>query len=179
LKQVPNVLSIARLLSAFVLPFLPPLSVPFIGLCAFGVCSDMLDGFLARRLNLQSDAGARLDSTADLLFTLSVMVSLFAGSLLPPWTLIAACAVALVRVLSLLIGLLKFHALASIHTYLNKAAGFALSLIPFFCLLPARNGFLIAATILASLSAAEELLIILFSDTLDRDRTGFFPLPKP
>lgn len=179
MKQPPNALSFARLLAALVLPFLAPLSAPFIALYIFGLFSDMLDGVLARRLNLQSDAGARLDSAADFFFALSAMVSLFAARLLPSWTLSAACAVALVRVLSLFVGLLKFHALASVHTYLNKAAGFALSLTPFSFLLPARNGLLIPAAVLACLSAAEELLILLSSDTLDRNRMGLFPLPKP
>lgn len=50
--------------------------------------SDFLDGYIARKYDLQSKTGAVLDPLADKLMTFAVLISLTYGGLLPPWILL-------------------------------------------------------------------------------------------
>jgi cardiolipin synthase len=51
--------------------------------------SDMLDGFLAKRLGMTSEFGAYLDPLADKALLMSIYVSLAVAGLLPLWLVIA------------------------------------------------------------------------------------------
>ncbi|MCL2446090.1 MAG: CDP-alcohol phosphatidyltransferase family protein [Oscillospiraceae bacterium] len=66
-KHIPNILSIARIPLSISLPFLVMLDSPWPFLFVFGLCgtTDVLDGILARALNVQSKLGEKLDSAAD------------------------------------------------------------------------------------------------------------------
>ena len=80
----------------------------------------------------------------------------------------------MVRLATYGLGVLKYHAFCSLHTYANKVTGLLLFCAP---VLYALLGITIAAVILfavAFLSAAEELLITISSKQLDRDRKSLF-----
>lgn len=67
IKNIPNILSLYRLL---MFPFLLFLIIQgnsdlFIVLFSINLITDILDGFIARKFNLSSDFGAKLDSMAD------------------------------------------------------------------------------------------------------------------
>jgi len=66
-KQIPNILSFARIPLAISLPFLVQLDNIWPFLIVFGLCgtTDVLDGILARALNAQSKFGEKIDSAAD------------------------------------------------------------------------------------------------------------------
>lgn len=64
LRNLPNLLSCLRVL----LLLLPAMQPAFYAVYAACGLSDMLDGFLARRLGVASRLGSILDSAADLLF---------------------------------------------------------------------------------------------------------------
>lgn len=171
-RQIPNALSLLRLLLSPLL-FLafgsPPL---FIALYAACGASDLLDGWLARRRGWTSQLGQQLDSAADLAFFAALAcIALFkigAGLLLPALPLLAS--VAALRLLSLLVALLKYRAFAPLHTWANKASGLLVYLaFPLSLLLPAA-ALAEAISIPCLLAAAEELLIQLTSPVLDRDR---------
>ena len=66
-KQMPNLLTFARMLFALALLLFRPLSVWFFVLYLLACLSDLLDGFFARRFHAESSLGARLDSAADFL----------------------------------------------------------------------------------------------------------------
>jgi CDP-diacylglycerol--glycerol-3-phosphate 3-phosphatidyltransferase len=84
-KQMPNILSCIRIAGAFSLPFLTrksweaEIALPLIGKTFSNVplvwiivylillCSDKLDGTLARKLNAESELGAALDTIGDVL----------------------------------------------------------------------------------------------------------------
>ncbi|WP_075189229.1 CDP-diacylglycerol--glycerol-3-phosphate 3-phosphatidyltransferase [Maricaulis sp. W15] len=50
--------------------------------------TDMLDGWVARRFNQQSDFGAQFDPLADSLYRIGAFTALAAGGLIPVWTII-------------------------------------------------------------------------------------------
>lgn len=61
-------------------------------LFAWGAFSDYLDGYLARRLNLQSNLGVLLDPLADKLLLLSAMLAFVQMDLVPAWMVLAITA---------------------------------------------------------------------------------------
>ena len=64
MKHIPNILSTLRFLGAICLLSCSPARVAF--WVIYGMCgvSDMVDGYLARKLHAESKAGAVLDSVA-------------------------------------------------------------------------------------------------------------------
>ena len=71
-KHIPNILSSVRLLSPFVLtPVIMSGSylLAIILLSGF-LLTDAIDGFLARKWNVQSDLGVKLDAVADKIIVL-------------------------------------------------------------------------------------------------------------
>lgn len=75
-RQIPNLLSGIRLLAA-AMGFLPAAGGAFAALYLFCGLTDVLDGWLARRLHAESEVGARLDSAADACFTAAVLFRLW------------------------------------------------------------------------------------------------------
>ncbi|MNE60379.1 CDP-alcohol phosphatidyltransferase [compost metagenome] len=129
----------------------------------------MLDGYIARKTNSASEAGASLDSMADFLF-IGVLLLVFLPRLhLPGWIIYWIAGIAVIRTASLLTGWFRYRALAFIHTYANKATGLLLFCFPFLYTL---LGLAVTASLLcfaAGLSALEELAINCRSQELNRD----------
>lgn len=87
MRHLPNILTIGRLL---LLPFLVIMmmngtawaSWTALGLYTVSCVTDWLDGFIARRMNLQSSFGTFLDPIADKIFILTVLLTLVANDTL-------------------------------------------------------------------------------------------------
>jgi cardiolipin synthase len=86
---IPTLLSLSRGGLAFVFPW--TVHSPFAALAVLGVAglTDVLDGFLARRWNQVTAAGALVDGIVDKIFVLSVAISLAAASQLHVWEIFA------------------------------------------------------------------------------------------
>jgi cardiolipin synthase len=84
---IPNLITLGRL-------FLVPLVIVMIlqgrwaaafGLFVLAGVSDAVDGFIARRFNMQSELGAYIDALADKALLVSIYVTLSAIGVLPAW----------------------------------------------------------------------------------------------
>ena len=60
---------------------------------------------------------------------------------------------------------LRYHRFASIHTYMNKATGLAVFLVPFCVMQPIAAELCTVVCVIAVLGSAEELLIHLCTST--------------
>jgi len=173
-KNLANIITITRLICIVPLIFVEPFSLPFWILYAYCGLSDLADGIVARRMKLQSEAGARLDSIADAAFFLTLMIRILPVLVIPPWIWACGIGVLLIRLTTYGFGYAKYRAFCSLHTYANKVTGVLLFCAP---VLYALLGITVSATILfaaAFLSAAEELLVTIKTKELDRDRKSLF-----
>ena len=136
--------------------------------------SDILDGYIARKTNTVSKAGATFDSIADFIFV-SVMVVIFIPLISwELWLIYWIVAIATIRLVSLVIGFAKYHSVAFLHTYTNKATGLVLFLFPLFYHIADITIVVIALCSIASLSAIEELVINLKERNLDKNIRSLF-----
>ena len=163
--SLPNVISLIRLACMPALLTLAYLGKPFwfLVVLALAFISDALDGYIARRFNLTTALGARLDSWSDFAIYLSLSISVF--WLWPnivneqfPYIMLVVVSI----VIPTLVGLLKFSALSSYHTWFVKfaAACTAVSSILLF------GGYIAwpfqVSSILCIIAATEQIVISIY-----------------
>jgi phosphatidylglycerophosphate synthase len=172
LSTLPNQLTATRLALVPVLWALAVFNRPVwlgVGVAVAGA-TDVLDGWLSRRLRQTSEFGSRMDSAADHLLAISVTLWLV---LLRPfffreqrWPLIAWSAFAL---LVLAVSWVRFRRFVDLHLYSAKAAVF----LSFCFAIPllvmgrySRIQFWITIA-MCTLAAAEALSVVLTRDEVD------------
>lgn len=181
LINIPNLLSILRLLCAplLVLAATAPNSVPFFMILSLMLLSDMLDGFLARRLNQTSLLGARLDSYGDYATYLAVAVGAW---LLWPERIEREAPVIffimVVFVLPAVASLIKFRRFASYHTRLTKFAAVLISFGIFSLLLFNLSWPLYIAAAVLVMEAVENIAITLLLNEPRTDIASYWMLRK-
>ena len=96
----------------------------------YGLCgiSDMVDGYLARRLHAESKAGAVLDSVADLCFVACCAIKLIPVFQIPSWLWIWAGVIVLIKLVNQVSALAAYKRLCFPHTGANKLTGLLLFL---------------------------------------------------
>ncbi|HKM04215.1 MAG TPA: CDP-alcohol phosphatidyltransferase family protein [Lachnospiraceae bacterium] len=169
-KYIPNVISCIRIVISLFLIGIEPYTIGFLILYIICGLTDICDGFLARKWNVSSKYGALLDSIADLFFDMVVLYIFIQILEFTIWMLIWIGVIVVIRCISILIGVIKYHTVAFIHTNGNKLTGILL-----FCFLILMKPvgltlMVIVICIVAIISAIEELMIMISSVSLDRDR---------
>lgn len=174
IKHLANGITASRFVFAGLLLWAEPFSPLFWAWYLCGGISDLLDGPVARKLQQQSEAGAKLDSTADFLFILCVGIAVVRSAVFPVWALVCAGIIALVRFAAYAVGYFRYRTFSALHTIMNKAAGVLLFTFPvLFRLLGmgATSGIVCGV---AFVSAVEELILTISSKDLDRNRKSLF-----
>ncbi|HEX9207019.1 MAG TPA: CDP-alcohol phosphatidyltransferase family protein [Steroidobacteraceae bacterium] len=130
-RHLPNIVSAARIAAtpALVYCAVRGNEAAFTWILVPALLSDIVDGLLARALQLQSKLGALLDSIGDvlLLFTSIFGIWTFEREVIldhQPWC-VALVAAWLVEILA---ALLRYGRLSSFHTYVSKVAGYLLGI---------------------------------------------------
>lgn len=167
--QVPNALSIARLIGAFALVLTGGLNEWFIVIFTLCSVTDVLDGYIARKYNLCSESGEVIDSIADFAVVLAMLTVLVPTLPWDPWMIHLIALIATIRGVSLCIGAIRFGKVALLHTYLNKTAGFLLHLSPYFMLFCDLGTVVTVVCTVSLAGAVEDLAINLRADKLDRN----------
>lgn len=173
-KYIPNMLTVLRIVSCFLLVCLKSLSGVFLAVYLACGLTDVLDGYLARKWQVTSSIGALLDSAADFIFVMVVMVKIVPVLVWEKWMLAAIAGIACIRGLTIVIGAIKYSTLTLLHTYSNKVTGGALFLFPLFIRYVEMDMVAGLLSILAAYSTLEELLIIISSRQLDRNQKTLF-----
>ena len=125
-----NIVTGCRMLLSGLLLFIPALTPGFWAVYAAAGLSDMLDGPIARHTRTASDFGARLDTLADVLFATACLIRLLPALTIPAWLWLWIGAIALIKGINLLSGLILQRKFVAMHTRLNRLTGLSLFLLP-------------------------------------------------
>jgi phosphatidylglycerophosphate synthase len=164
IRHLPNVLSVLRIAAAPVLVWLALTGHEraFAAVLVPALVTDIVDGYLARRLGLTTALGALLDSVADLLLFGVATLGVFRFH---PELLVEHRAVGLLLLacwlLEPLVALARYGRISSFHTYASKVAAYLLGItvaVLFLWGLPA--GLFDAAAGTGIAASIEELLLI-------------------
>ncbi|HRK97491.1 MAG: CDP-diacylglycerol--glycerol-3-phosphate 3-phosphatidyltransferase [Alphaproteobacteria bacterium] len=90
MRNLPNYITVGRLLSLPVLVAMMLINTPWaawtaLGIYTAGCLTDWLDGYIARRFKFESAFGKFLDPVADKIFIATVLITLLANGNLPWW----------------------------------------------------------------------------------------------
>lgn len=179
-KHIANIITLIRIPCAVGMLLSKEMNSVFYIFFLIGGLSDAIDGYVARRLGTQSRNGAILDSIADLIFFGSSLFILFKtnGRNMNDAARLMLRAVFIFRIFCYIIGYAKFHMIAALHTYLNKATAVAIfgsiAVIPY-------TGISIPCIVtctIALLAVTEEIIITLLSHEPLSDIKGLMSAVK-
>ena len=123
MKHLPNAITALRFLGAVCLLFFDVGSVAFWVIYIVCGISDMLDGYLARKLKCESKTGAVLDSLADLVFVASCCYKLIPALAFPKWLWIWVGAIVAIKIINQICALVIYKKCVFPHTVANKVTG--------------------------------------------------------
>ena len=126
MKKLPNIITAFRLIGAFCLLFFGVGSSTFWLLYSVCGLSDIVDGYLARKLGCESKTGALLDSVADIVFVACCCWKLIPVLAFPKWLWIWAGAIVAVKVINQISALVMYKKCIFPHTIANKVTGILL-----------------------------------------------------
>ncbi len=145
--HLPNVISILRIAGSIGLLFCDVAGSPFwviYALCGF---SDMVDGWLARKLHVETKAGAVCDSVSDIVFVACCAIRLLPVLEIPVWLCIWAGVIIFIKMVNQVSALAVFKRFCFPHTWANKLTGFLL-----FLTVPTMFRSMIPISIVAALA---------------------------
>ena len=153
-----NVLTSMRIALSGILLLLEPLGTAFYCVYALAGLTDMLDGPVARKTGTESRVGAALDSAADLVFAAVACAKLLPvyWAQIPTWLLISAAFVFYLKVKNAIACFAMHKKLITMHTAMNRVAGFLLFAFPFACIMlpiPVYGGICAVAAFAATVDA--------------------------
>ena len=125
-----NCITVSRILFSLVMIVFPPSSVPFAVLYVLCGATDVLDGFIARKLHTEGEKGALLDSIADLFFAVIYAARILPLLNLPLLIWIWTAIIAVTKTAGILIASKKTQKLLIEHSFGNKLTGLSLFLLP-------------------------------------------------
>lgn len=125
-----NILTVSRIVMALLLLFLPVASTGFYALYLLAGATDMLDGRVARKTGTVSEAGAKLDTAADLVFTAVCLIKLLPCLDMPAYLWVWTALIAVIKIINIIYGLAAQRKFAAVHSSLNKLTGFLLFILP-------------------------------------------------
>lgn len=165
LFNIPNAISIFRIVGSFVLIFVAFIDAPLYFVATYMLLgiTDLIDGPLARWLGCQTTTGAGLDSIADILLSLGLLtgVSLLCWDVIRSelWLITLAL---LSYVAAFALSLIRFGKIPALHTITAKANHFLVAMAGvLLVLLESRWPIRVAAT--TTILTNVELVAILLS----------------
>jgi CDP-diacylglycerol--glycerol-3-phosphate 3-phosphatidyltransferase len=145
--HLPNAISLLRVAGSIGLLFYDVAGWPFWVIYALCGISDMVDGWLARKLHVETKAGAVCDSVSDIIFVACCATRLLPVLEIPAWLWIWAGAIVIIKMVNQISALVVCKRFCFPHTLANKLAGFLL-----FLTVPALFWSMIPISIIAALA---------------------------
>ena len=176
IKTLPNVITTLRIIGAIFLILVSYGSIKFFIIYTLVGLTDALDGYFARKFNVQSRVGATLDSIADLIFYFVILIKLMPTLLavLPNLVWYGVAIVVILRIFCYIFVAIKFHKFASIHTYLNKLSSLVIFLLPYFVISSFLRNYAFVVVSITLLAVTEEIIIHTTAKTYATKKSLFF-----
>lgn len=134
LRQLPNALSISRVIMSIALFFIPPMETAFIVMYIAAYATDCMDGNIARYLNACSELGKNLDSLGDILFICVTLMLIATWMALPFWVVSWMVFLVAARVVTMLWIRVGAGHFIMTHSIPNKFGIMVVFLLPFLYL---------------------------------------------
>lgn len=166
-KQVANIITMFRIVFTLGIVKTISLSKHFFVLYCLAGLTDILDGFVARKLNIISKFGSTLDSIADLIFYTVMMLKILPILIsdLPKYVYMGMYVVLAIRIGIYLYGGLFRHTFISSHSISNKITGFLLFLVPFSIKMNVLASYGLLVLVWAFIAAFNELYLLISNKT--------------
>lgn len=171
---IANYMSITRIVLSITLLCITPLSMLFLLVYILCGITDMLDGYIARKMHIESTFGSKLDSIADFIMMLVLMFVLLPFLPLTESIMMWIVMIGVIKVGSIVIVFIKYRTFEMLHTYSNQVVGFVLFLYPMSLYVTPSHVLLCIICMIATVAALEELLIHVGSNVLAANRKSIF-----
>ena len=102
-----NIITGIRIVMSAFLLFCPAFSPAFFALYIVAGASDMIDGAVARKTGTASEAGARLDTIADIVFVAVCLIKLIPVLDVPVWLSIWIAVIAFMKAANIAVGYIR------------------------------------------------------------------------
>ncbi|WP_162140303.1 CDP-alcohol phosphatidyltransferase family protein [Haploplasma axanthum] len=171
--NIPNIVTLIRIILVAVSIFFIRSNHFFIFYILAGL-SDVVDGFLARKLKQETILGAQLDSFSDFfLFSITIIwISVNKNELVLGYITILIV-LFVIKLIVIFINYFKYKKMFIVHTIGNKALGFLIFLIPVITNF-VNDIYYFFVLVFASLVILEELMISIKYNDFNINRKSFF-----
>lgn len=174
MRNLPNALSCIRVPLSLLLLLTIDNKILFLSLYMMCGLSDLADGVIARKMNCVTAVGAKLDSVADIVFSMVSIYLIFSQTNLISSLYLSICVLLVsgLRIVNILIVKVKFRQWNVTHTISNKVTGLALFLILpiYFTWGSVPTAIVVICTALAFISSIEETCILVLSNYYNVNR---------
>ena len=126
-----NAITVCRIVLSILLFLCPVYSVPFWIVYVSAGATDVLDGFIARKMGITSTLGSRLDTAADFVFFVVCLIIFIPVLDIPVWLWIWFFAIVAIKIVNVYFGYRMYGKFVPSHTVLNKIAGALVFIFPF------------------------------------------------
>ena len=126
MKLLPNILTSFRIAGSLGLLFCDVTGAVFWIIYGFCGISDIVDGWLARKFHAVTEAGAILDSLADLFFMACCCWQIIPVLNFPKWLWILGGTIVVIKLINQICALVIYKKCVFPHTLANKATGLLL-----------------------------------------------------
>ena len=125
-----NIITCIRIVLSAALLLCPVFSPAFYELYITAGFSDMIDGAVARRTGTVSELGSRLDTIADIVFTVVCLIKLLPALDVSVWLYIWTAIIAMIKLFNIAIGYIRQKQFVAVHSVINKVTGGLLFIFP-------------------------------------------------
>ena len=155
-RYAANIITGCRMLFSVLLLLFPVFSFWFYVLYLASGITDMIDGPVARKTGSAGAFGSRLDTLADIAFTVAALIKILPAIQAPEWALVWIAGIAAIKVAGIISGLVRYKKFFAQHTMLNKATGVLLFLLPLtFRIIEMRYSIIVVCVIAAAAAIQE------------------------
>lgn len=130
MKNIPNYISISRIIMAIILLAPKTFSMTFYIIYIYCGLSDILDGFLARKYKIANEFGSKIDSVSDIIFVFISLLKIMPVIEISIEIYIWIIAIVLIKVFNIIYGYFYYRKLTLLHTITNKITGVVLFVMP-------------------------------------------------